>query len=154
MDSLKPEPAPEQKYFDYRCGSQHGALGMLSCVMPEHHTGAHVSHKGVNWSIYRGHDGVDYVRTDFPPGVTAYDLFTQDTLDVISTTSGEVLANANYYRQRSADLLLLVEVNGRTWDVGRIREATGRAQVWAMLAISAAADGRRHAEDLSDVAEP
>lgn len=123
-----------------RCGQRVRALGMLICVMPQKHAGAHVCAKGITWRRYQAADGITYERIDLPPTITAYDLFQPDTLDVISTSDGEVLANANFYRHCSSDLLLQAEVNSWNWDESRVRLTIERAAVWASLAISAASD--------------
>lgn len=119
---------------------------MLVCVMPQGHFGAHVAAKGIAWRQYEAPDGQKYQRVDLPLNITAYHLFEQDTLDVISTPDGEVLANANFYRTCASDLLLMAEVNSRTWNESRMRLATERARVWASLAISAAVPVRREGE--------
>ena len=122
---------PSNPTHNNRCGERLKSLGMLVCVMPGGHAGAHVAAKGIMWRRY-----------DAPDGQT----FEQDTLDVISTQDGEVLANANFYRTCAADLLLQAEINSWTWDESRMRLATERARVWASLAISAAVPVRREVE--------
>lgn len=137
---------PSNPSHNNRCGERLNSLGMLACVMPQGHAGAHVAAKGIMWRRYDAPDGQKYQRVDLPIGITAYDLFEQDTLDVISTQDGEVLANANFYRTCASDLLLQAEINSWTWDESRLRLATERARVWASLAISAAVPVRRESE--------